>query len=103
MYEGDRLIGSVTYREPEFSTKDVDRLLASELLDGDVGPHGIQMADATNPANEYAFDVPDVPSIDFAARALNVKKDQYYKKWPDADERSHRWRVRLVPQSPEKK
>lgn len=76
-------------------------LLAHEDLERDLGPHGIPLSVATDPANEFKFNVPALPTVDHAARALAKRQDAYYA---DADAKSktpvsragHLWGVELT-------
>lgn len=91
-YDGDRLVRSVTVREPEWSMYDVAVLLASRRRA--VGPHGIPVAEATDPANREAFAGYEMPVVDYATKALEDARDRYYKAWPDANRNGHMWGVR---------
>jgi hypothetical protein len=52
------------------------------------------MDEATDPANAERFTV-ELPTTDFAQRALNRAQDAYKKAWPDADMDSLLWRTVL--------
>ncbi|RUQ06685.1 hypothetical protein D8M34_06600 [Microbacterium sp. HSID17254] len=93
-YDGSgRVVRAVTVQESEFSDWDVAALLA-DRAEAAVprGPHGIPIADATDPANQYKFSV-ELPTTDFAARALHEAQERYRKQYPDADMGSLLWRV----------
>lgn len=68
--------------------------------DEPVGSHGISMAVATDPANQFMFEVPDNPSMDWAARALDAKQERYYKG-KTGSRVGHLWPVRLKSPAPE--
>lgn len=103
-WDGDRLVGSVTWREPEWSTDDVNALLALREYRRLTGPHGQQMdeamspdGDPSNPDAKFRW-VAGLPSVDFAQKAINVEQDNYKKKYgDDADMGSMRWSVRKEP------
>lgn len=65
--ESGRLLRSLTSAEPEWRAEDVDILLASRFDELSRGSHGVPMAEATDPANQFAY----VASVrtDWAARA----------------------------------
>ena len=79
---------------PEFTREDVALLLADLALEQDMGPHGIPMSEATDPANQFAFEGFALPRVDFAAKAMEDAKAKYYKEWPDANRNGHLWGVR---------
>lgn len=81
VYEDDRLVGSVTTREPEFSPEQVDLLLAHEAYMADLGPHGHRMSVATSKGATFAAD--PIPTIDKAARAIKMAERAYFKQWPE--------------------
>ena len=97
-YDGDRLVSTVTYREPEWRPEDVALALAGERLEADMGPHGIPMSVATDPANQGRFRVNKFPKKDFAAAAIGDAQDFYYSnKGKDRPRHGHLWSVRLAP------
>lgn len=91
----------MTAREPEFTSSETALFLAYQLQKADLGPHGIPMSEAMDPANEHAFTAANggVPSIDFAEKAIEDAKDAYYDSWPDANRNGHMWGVIRVPKS----
>lgn len=100
-YEGDRIVSAVTVTDPEWDQLQVDYLLALELYEADLGPHGFHMAEATSrdadPANrdrKYRFVASEFPTVDFAAKARDDAMDKYYKQYPDANRNGHLWSVR---------
>lgn len=98
MYDGDRLVSTVTHREPEWRAEDVALALAAERLDADMGSHGIPMSVATNPDNQFRFKASEKPSKDYAAAAIGAAQDAYYNgKGKDRPRHGHLWSVRLSP------
>lgn len=92
IYEGDRVVRSVTVREPEFSSDDLRLLLASGLVEADVGSHGVSMTEATAKENQFAFTAE--PVIDFAAKAIGDASDTRRKQFPDEPHHGVTWRVK---------
>ena len=103
-YEGDKLVRSVTVREPEFTPPDLVILrgwMREELAPR--GAHGHLLSEAMSPdADPGSWDatrryrVPP-PSRDFAAKAISDAQEAYKKRFPDADLSSLRWRVESEP------
>lgn len=85
---------TIVRSEPEYTSRDRALLLADEALEADMGPHGIPMSEATDPANAGAFEGWKLPVVDFAEKARQDQKDKYYKEWPDANRNGHMWGVR---------
>ena len=85
-YERDalgRVVREVSVREPEFSAEDVAVLLASRAADdAHRGSHGWLMSEATDPASEGKWFVPD-PVLDFAQVKLDKVREQYRKEFGD--------------------
>jgi hypothetical protein len=79
VYEDDRLVGAIVTREATFRPQDVDMLLAHLENVADKGPHGIPMSEATDPANQFAFEGQG-PFVDYAAKAQKDKQDAYYRE-----------------------
>ena len=102
--DADRMVGSVTEREPEWSRTDVEALIAY-LEVGRVGSHGQPMAEATSPladpANRdrrwgYEVDV----YTDFAAKAETQFKEAFKRTYgDDVDMSDYRFIVRKVDYS----
>lgn len=93
-YDGGRLVGSVTRREPEFTRAEVALMLAHERYEADLGPDGFPMSEATDPENWRAFVGNEKPRVDWAAKAREDARDAYYKKYPEANRNGHLWSVR---------
>lgn len=85
---------SVTVTEPRFSQRQVALLLASRRKESERrGSHGHLMSDATDPANQFGFEV-DGPDVDWAQESLNKFVADYKKRYPNADMDSRLFRVR---------
>lgn len=83
------------HRAPEFTREGVALMLAQRRLESDIGPHGIPMSEAMDPANQFAFEVPDKPRMDWAEKALAEKQDKYYRARPKDESRAgHKWHVK---------
>ena len=98
-YDGDRLVGSVTEREPEWSRADVEALDAIRQARAMVGPHGYPMDVAMSPEGDrssweskYEW-VVGPPVVDHAQAALDRTIAAYKKKYPNAEMGALRWRV----------
>lgn len=98
-YDGDRLVGSVTEREPEWSRSDVEALDALRQARASIGAHGFPMDEALSPDGDpsswdstYEW-VAMPPVVDHAQAALDRSITAYRKKYPDADMGALRWRL----------
>lgn len=56
-------------------------MLALAAVEKDIGPYGIPMSEATDPANQFAFTGADAPVIDWAARNISERQRAYYALW----------------------
>lgn len=90
--DGNLLRVTTSRAEPEFTPHQVDLLLASDLLEADIGPHGQLMSEALSsdgdPANrnaKYRFVGKAAPLIDRAEKARLDAQDSYKKKYKDAN------------------
>lgn len=90
VYEGDRLVGTVSITEPEFSERDVDLLLEWQHRDKDRGPHGqplsestSALADPNNRAGTHSYRA-GLPVVDWAERARKDAEEAYRKQYKDA-------------------
>jgi len=99
-YEYDdagRLVRSVSIPESEWSPEDVALLVSSRIAERELGPHGIPMSEAMDPANQWAFTGPDNPVVDFAEKNKRDRMDAYYKKYDKKDNpvnrNGHVWTV----------
>jgi hypothetical protein len=82
---------TVVTRTPEFTREDVALLVASRRMQREIGPHGIPMSEAMDPANQFAFKGPGQPKVDWAEKALRDDIDAYYKGRPDINRNGHKW------------
>ena len=91
--ESGRMVRAVTVREPEFSAWD-RRVLADDVAASKVrrGAHGIPVAEAADPENQFAFEVPP-PTMDWAQKALDDAQAAYRKQNPKAPLGALLWRV----------
>lgn len=76
-------------------------MLAHLANKSNMGPHGIPMDVATDPANQFKF-VTELPTIDFAAHTQAAAMKAYYDQYDTDDKRpmnraGHLWSVRLKP------
>lgn len=91
--DGDGNVLSVAVTEPRFAPAEVDLLLASRRREREPrGSHGLPLAETMDPANQFAYRVPD-PDLDFATLAINRAKDRWKKQEPDADMSALMFRV----------
>ena len=91
-YDGDRLVRSVTVRESEWSREQVVLLLAWQRAQDELGPHGFPMSEATDPANQGAFEGYVV--TDYVERAKAMAKAKLRKDYPDDPGYGHLWSAR---------
>ena len=89
---------TIVTREPEFTAADRAWALASYRAELELGPHGIPMSEATDPANQYAFEADEFPLVDFAEKTLKDAIDKRHREWPDENRNGHKWRVRRKSQ-----
>lgn len=99
--ENGRLARSVSIPEPEWSMADVAFLVASRQREREYGPHGFLLSEATDPANQYAFEGQAKPRVDYAEKARLDAEQAYYKQWDKKDNpvnrNGHIWRVSKKP------
>lgn len=96
VYDGDRLVETVTRKEPEWSKAERDLMVAFTLLEAETPSHGVPLSEATDPANQFAYRVPD-PVVDFAAKALADHEAAFDKKYPDQNKNGYLWQVERRP------
>lgn len=116
VYEGDRVVGSVQYREPEWSTGQVDLMLAQSAWERELDENGIPIGEATNPeaskrGGEFYFragvrtenpethEVVYAPLTNFATKARKDAEDAYKDTYPDASLNGMYWPVTKVERS----
>lgn len=93
-YSPDGEVLSVAVQEPRFSRDEKATLLAARrLANAPRGDHGILLAEAMDPENQFAFEV-DPPVTDWAAKKRNEFIDAYKKQYPQADMSAIHVRVR---------
>jgi len=91
-YDGDRLVGSVTVREPEWTPAEVAlRLALGRVKAVPRNRLGVPLAEAMDPANQFKYQGLDKPEMDWSEKAVEDKKDAFYKANPDASRNGHRW------------
>ena len=93
-YDVDGVLTGVTVvtRDPEFTREDVALLLASRRRAAEPMSHGVPLAEAMDPANQFAFEAQKRPTVDYADKALKDAQDAYYKSRPKDESRNgHRW------------
>lgn len=90
--DGNLLRVTVSRAEPEFTSEQVDLLLASELLEADIGPHGFLLSEATSPdadpANPNAtrrYVGRSKPTVDRVEKARLDAADAFKAKYKDAN------------------
>lgn len=92
-------MSATTVDEPEWTTTDVDQLLAVEAIKRNRNSQGIDLDVATDPANQFAFVADESPTVDWAAKALADRQDAYYAQFDRPGEpvsrAGHMWSVRL--------
>jgi len=91
----------VSIPESEWSPADVALLIASRQKEREIGSHGFPMSEATDPANQWAFEGQKAPLTDWAEKARADAQDEYYKKWDKKDapvnRNGHIWNVSKKP------
>jgi hypothetical protein len=91
-YDGDRLVRTVTVREPEFTHGERSLLLASRAIGRDVNAYGIPLSEAMDAANQFAFEAQESPVIDWAEKTARDAQDRFYAGRPKGETRNgHRW------------
>ena len=93
-YDADGVLTGVTVvtRDPEFTSAGVALLLASRRKAVEQFSHGIPLAEAMDPANQFAFEAQEKPAVDYADKALKDAQDRFYDARPKGESRNgHRW------------
>src|SRR5690606_37953927 len=79
VYDGDRVIGAVVTREPEFTREGIAMLLAHEQNMAEPrNQFGTLLSEATDPANQFAFSSNESPRIDFETATVAAAQEKYY-------------------------
>lgn len=81
----------MTVREPEFTAGETALLLASKRYAADFNQYGFTHAEATDPANQFAFKGQEKPRVDYVAKADQDAQDVFYRAHPDVSKNGHRW------------
>lgn len=91
--DAGRVVRAVTVREPEFSAWDRAVLLADVAASRvPRGRHGLPLSEASDPANQFAFEVP-TPRMDWAQKALDDAQEAFKKQNPKASMNALMWKV----------
>lgn len=70
-----------TSTEPEWDFEQVDLLIAMREIEAETGPHGFLMSEATDPANQFAFQGDEFPTTDWAEKARLDSQSAYYARF----------------------
>ena len=83
---------SVVARESEFTSEDVDLLLAYDRHRSELGSHGFPMSEATssladpnNPEGEYKYVGASAPIVDYVKKASHDAEEAYRKAYEGVD------------------
>jgi hypothetical protein len=99
--ESGQIVGSYSVTESVWTPDGVALLIASKQDERSRGPHGFPMSEATDKANQYAFEGSGVPSVDYAEKARLDAQAAYYKRYDTKDNpvnrNGHIWRVSKKP------
>ena len=95
-YDGDRLVRSVTVREPEWDSVERALVVAAKRKRAEMGSHGVPMHEATDPANAGTWVINEFPRVDYVKLAMNERRDRYYAQYPDSkkEQSAHIWYVK---------
>lgn len=93
--DADGNVLTVSVSEPRFTALEVETLLAARRLEFSRNDLGIPHDVAMDPANQGRFNVIG-PRRDWSEDAVNQKKADYRRRYPDADMSSLRWSVELI-------
>lgn len=92
-YDGDRLVRAIKVIEPEWSGEERALLLASRELEFEPrNSVGIPLVEAMDPKHQFDWVPPELPTMDWAIKAADDKKDAYYAANKDASRNGHMWR-----------
>ena len=97
VYEDGILVGTRVTREPEYSPDQVALLLAHVELRADIGWHGFPLSEATDVANQFAFEGNEFPRTDWVAKAIGDASDRFYEKNPKTSRNGHQWYAKRRP------
>lgn len=82
IYDGDRLVRTVTRRESEWSPDQVALLIASRRAEAELGPYGIPLSRATDP--DAVFEASQLPTVNKAVLAAHKAQEAYFKQYEAA-------------------
>jgi len=96
VYEGDRLVSTVTTKEPEFTPTERAKLLAYVAYRNGIGQYGENIEDAmspeADPKNKRAkYRYVATVAMNAAAEAIDRAKAEYEKARPDDPQYGYRW------------
>lgn len=92
----------MTVREPEYSTADVDWLIASRRFEREPrNPYGVPLSEATaesaNPASWHRTHIYEPKARrDYVVDAVDRERDAYAKRYPHSNPHSLIWHVDKV-------
>jgi hypothetical protein len=89
------LVKLITEREPEYTKAERDLAIAYDAFEAELDENGIPLSVATDPANQFNFDVPLKPTTNWAAKKLGDVQDAYTKDHPEASLHGLMWGVSL--------
>lgn len=89
-----RLVAAVTTTDSEFTPDHVALLLASRQKESEVGPHGIPMSIATDPAMKSK--IRTTMTVDFVAQALAATRKKYEADYPHQDQSGFRFEASIA-------
>lgn len=55
---------------------------------------GVLLEEATDPANQFAYESREKPLTDWAAAAVGARQDAYYKQYKDRPRHGHIWALK---------
>lgn len=83
--ESGQITGWHSVTESIWSPDDVALLLASRRSEKERDENGFLWSEATDLANQYAFEGAAVPKVNYATKARLDAQQAYYKKWDKKD------------------
>lgn len=83
---------AITVREPEWNADEVAYLLASREIEFEPrNSLGIPLREAMDPAHQFDWIAPTIPTMDWQLKAAEDKKDAYYAANENASRNGHMW------------
>lgn len=99
--EAGQVVATYSVTESIWSPDDVALLLTSRRSEKERDENGIPWVEATDPANQYAFQGAAVPTVNYATKARLDAMAAYYKKYDTSDNpvnrNGHIWGVSKKP------